>query len=88
MRQIKLTGREVSIVRAIGFTESMLGTEIQDMSRLEAEDMTDTLNGLMAAGFVQCIPFRDQVELAEVPVTSFEVNPAYAHELREAVIRR
>jgi hypothetical protein len=88
MRHIKLTGREASVVRAIGFTEAMLGTEIQDMSRLESEDMTDTLNGLMAAGFVQCIPYRDQIDPAEAPVTSFEVNPAYVHELREAILRR
>jgi len=27
MRQIKLTGREATVVRAIGFTESMLGAE-------------------------------------------------------------
>lgn len=88
MRQIKLTGREASVVRAIGFGESMLGTEVQDLARLEPEDMTDTLNGLMAAGFVQCIPFQDQVDLAEVSVTAFEVNPAYVHELREAIVRR
>ena len=47
MRQIKLTGREATIVRAIGFTESMLGTEIQDHARMESEDLTDTLNGLL-----------------------------------------
>jgi hypothetical protein len=88
MRNIKLTGREASVVRAIGFTESMLGTEIQDNSLLDPEDVTDTLNALMAAGFVQCLPFREQVELAEVPVTSFELNPAYVHELREAITRR
>ena len=88
MRQIKLTGRELTIVRTLGFSDSMMGTEIQDLSKLEPEDMADTLNGLMAAGFVQCIPFQEQVDLAEVPVTAFEVNPAYAHELREAIIRR
>ncbi len=88
MRQIKLTGREASIVRAIGFGESMLGTEVQDLARLEPEDMADTLNALMAAGFVQCIPFQEQIDLAEVPVTAFEVNPAYVHELREAILRR
>ncbi len=50
MRQVKLTGREASVVRAIGFTESMLGAEIQDFVRMESEDVTDTLNSLMAAG--------------------------------------
>ena len=88
MRQIKLTGREANIVRAIGFNESMLGSEIQDLARMEVEDLTDTLNGLVAAGFVQSIPYTEEIQIAEMPVTAFEVNPAYAHELREAIIRR
>src|SRR6266576_3740384 len=50
MRSIKLTGRETTVVRAIGFTESMLGAEIQDFTRMEFEDVTDTLDGLIAAG--------------------------------------
>jgi len=88
MRQIKLTGREATIVRAIGFTESMHGTEIQDHARMESEDLTDILNSLLAAGFVQSIPYAEQIELAEMPVTAFEVNPAYAHEIRLAIARR
>jgi negative regulator of sigma E activity len=87
MRQIKLTGRETTVVRAIGFTESMLGAEIQDFTRMESEDVTDTLNSLMGAGFVESIPYYEQVQLAEMPVTAFEVNPAYAHELRQALSR-
>lgn len=87
MRQIKLTGREANVVRAIGFTEAMLGAEIQDFTRMEIEDVTDTLNGLMAAGFVESIPYADEVQLAEVPVTAFEINPGYVQSLREALRR-
>lgn len=87
MRSIKLTGRESSVVRAIGFTESMLGAEIQDYVKMESEDVTDTINSLMAAGFVESIPYCEQVELAEMPVTAFEINPAYSHQLKEAIIR-
>ena len=57
MRQIRLTGREANVVRAIGFAEPMLGAEIQDFTRMEGEDVTDTLNSLMAAGFVESIPY-------------------------------
>jgi hypothetical protein len=85
MREIKLTGREATVVRAIGFAESMLGAEIQDFTRMELEDVTDTLNGLIAAGFVESIPYFEQIQLAEMPVTAFEVNPAYAHELKQAL---
>jgi hypothetical protein len=88
MRQIKLSGREASVLRAIGFTESMLGAEIQDFTRMEVEDVTDTLNSLIAAGFVESLPYSEEVQLAEMPVTSFEVNPAYVHELRHALVRR
>ena len=75
------------MVRAIGFTESMLGAEIQDFVRMESEDVADTLNGLMAAGLVESIPYAEQVQLAEMPVTAFELNPAYTHELKRALIR-
>ena len=87
MRHIKLTGREVSVVRAIGFTESMMGAEIQDNTHMDIEDVTDTLNALMAAGFVEAIPFCEEVQLAEMPVTAFELNPAYTHDLRRAMQR-
>ena len=88
MRQIKLTGREQTVMRALGFTESMLGTEIQDHARMELEDIADTLNSLISAGFVESIPYSEEVQLADVSVTAFEVNPAYVHELREAMLRR
>jgi hypothetical protein len=88
MRQIKLTGREATILRAIGFSESMLGAEIQDHARMESEDVTDTLNSLISAGFVQSIPYVEQIELADMPVTAFEINPAYAQEMRHAMVRR
>jgi hypothetical protein len=87
MRSIKLTGREATVVRAIGFTESMLGAEIQDFTHMELEDVTDTLNGLMAAGFVESVPYCEEVQLAEMPVTAFELNPAFVHELKHALQR-
>ena len=87
MRSIKLTGREATVVRAIGFTESMLGAEIQDLTHMELEDVTDTLNGLMAAGFVESVPYCEQVQLAEMPVTAFELNPSFVHDLKHAIQR-
>jgi helix-turn-helix protein len=88
MRNIKLTGREISVVRAIGFAEAVSGAEIQDATHMDPEDVTDTLNSLLSAGFAESVPFREEVEMAEMPVTAFEINPAYAHELRAAMIRR
>jgi hypothetical protein len=87
MRSIKLSGREISVVRAIGFTEAALGADIQDTTHMEVEDVTDALNGLIAAGFVESIPYSEEVQLAEMPVTSFELNPAFASGLRQALRR-
>jgi hypothetical protein len=87
MRMIKLTGREASVVRAIGFNESMLGAEIQDFTRMESQDVTDVLNGLIAAGFVESIPYCEEVDLAAMSGTAFETNPAYAHDLKRALVR-
>lgn len=88
MRHIKLSGREATVVRAIGFTEAMMGAELQDTTHMDSEDVTDTLNSLMSAGFVESVPYYDEIQLAEMPVTAFELNPAYANELRQALYRR
>jgi hypothetical protein len=88
MRNIKLSGREATVVRAIGFAEPMMGTEIQDCTHMDVEDVTDTLNSLMSAGFVETVPYYDEVQIAEMPVTAFELNPAYAQELKQALYRR
>ena len=88
MRNIKLTGREISVVRALGFAEAILGAEIQEFTRMEPEDVTDTLNSLISAGFAESIPYYEQVELAQMPVTAFEINPSYALGLKEALLRR
>src|SRR5947207_14072816 len=86
MRQVKLTGREASVVRAIGFTESMLGAEIQDFVRMESDDVTDTVNSLMAAAFVESIPYSEQIQLAAMPLTAIELNRADTHELNPRLI--
>ncbi len=88
MRMIKLSGREASVLRAMGFAESVLGAEIQDNTRMELEDITDTLNALLAAGFVESMPYREEVAMEEIPATSFGVNPAYVQPLKQALIRR
>lgn len=88
MRHIKLTGREATIVRSIGFTEAMMGAELQDQTHMDVEDVTDTLNSLMSAGYVESIPYYEEVQIAEMPVTAFELNPAYVSELKQALYRK
>jgi hypothetical protein len=88
MRNIRLSGREATVLRSIGFAEAMMGAEIQDNAHMDVDDVTDVLNGLMSAGYVESIPFCEEVQIAEMPVTAFEVNPAYIQELRQALYRR
>jgi hypothetical protein len=88
MRHIKLSGREATVVRAIGFTEAMMGAEIHDHTHMEIEDVTDTLNSLMSAGYVESVPYYEEVQIAEMPVTAFELNPGYVQGLKQALLRR
>ena len=62
MRDVKLSGREAAVVRAIGFAESMMGAEILDFTHMELDDVGDTLNGLIAAGLV------DHLHVVQVPI--------------------
>ena len=88
MRNIQLTGREATVLGSIGFTEALLGAEIQDWTHMDVADVTDTLNSLMSAGYVESVPFYEEVQIAEMPVTAFELNPAYVQELKQALYRR
>ena len=57
---------------------AMLGVETRHFYAMEADDVAEVLDGLMAAGYVASIPYCEQIELAEMPVTAFEVSVAYA----------
>ena len=87
MRRIKLSGREQSVLKALGFADGVLGCQLQDHTQMQPEDMTDTLNALLAAGYVESKPYRDQITEAEMSAIEFEVNPGYVHELRTAMLR-
>lgn len=87
MKQIKLSGREATVVRAIGFALPLPGAEIQEITRLSDEDLTDILNGLMVVGYVEPTPYSEQVSIERVRETEFEINSAYAHELKTAIGR-
>jgi hypothetical protein len=87
MRRIKLSGREHSVLKALGFAEARPGADLQERTQMESDDMADTLNALLAAGYVESKPYHEQVTAAEVSAIEFEVNPGYVHELRSAMSR-
>lgn len=86
MRRIKLSGRERAVLRAVGFAEAIPGEQIQDHTQIPPDDLTDVLNGLLTAGFVESRPFREQITAADLGTIEFEVNPSYAHELKDSML--
>jgi DNA-binding MarR family transcriptional regulator len=87
MRRIKLSGRELAVLKALGFTNAMLGSDIMEYTQMHAEDVTDILNALLAAGYAESKPYREQVTRAEMLTIEFEVNPAYVHELKATMTK-
>ena len=87
MRRIKLSGRERAVVKAIGFADAIPGEQIREHTQIQPEDLTDVLTALIAAGYVESQPYREQIMSPELATMEFEVNPSYAHELKIAVQR-
>ncbi len=87
MRRIKLSGRERAVLKAVGFAEGATGSELLEHTQMPPDDLTDVLNALLAAGYIESKPYYEQVTAAQMPTTNFEVNPGYVHELRTAMAR-
>ena len=85
MKNIRLSGREATVVRSLGFGLGMNGTDLVEHARMPDADLVDVLNGLMEVGYVECTPFAEQTTVAALPTTEYEVNSAYAHELKNAL---
>ena len=73
------------MIRSIGFGLGMKGDELLEHARMPEEDLVDVINGLMEVGYVECTPFADQTTVAALPSTEYEINSAYAHELKNAL---
>jgi hypothetical protein len=87
MRRIKLSGRERAVLKALGFAEAIPGGQLLEHTQIQLDDLTDVLNALLAAGYIESKPYREQVISSETASMEFEVNPAYAHELKGSMQR-
>ena len=87
MKQIKLSGREMAVLRSIDYASGSTGTEIQERTQMEMTDIADVLNGLFDVGYVETFPIVAQITGANVEATRFEINPSYALQLKEAMKR-
>ena len=88
MKQIKLSGRERTVLRAIDFSTGTSGEEALEHTRLAPEDLVDVLNGLISVGYAEVAPYAESTSLETFRTSRFDVNPSYALELREAMVRR
>jgi hypothetical protein len=89
MKELKFSGREASVIRAVDFATGTIGAEILVKTRIEALDALDILNGLLDAGYIETSPATiAHVSLKDFYNTIFEVNPAYVHPLRKALAHK
>lgn len=87
MKQIKLSGREQAVLRAIGYTDSQSGEEIREITHIDGEELADILNGLCDAGYAEVFPYAERVTYLSYAASRFEVNPSYVQELKIALRR-
>ncbi len=85
MRRIKLSGREISLIRVLGFGIGASGEELLETTNYAPAELVDMLNGMMNAGFIVTQPFLLDLEEEQLRGTQFEINAAYAHELKKAM---
>ncbi len=85
MKQIRLSGREVAVIRSLGFGLAVSGTELLENTRIAIDDLSDVLSGLMEVGYVESTPFAERTSPEALPTTEYEVNSAYTHELKAAL---
>ena len=88
MKQIKLSGREMAVLRAIDYTVGSTGQEIQERTNIEGADVADILNGLCDVGYVEIYPDAKIVTFEIYAASRFEVNPSYWQQLKDAMRRR
>ena len=88
MKQIKLTGRERSVLRMLDFSTGNSGEELLESTRLEADDLVSVLSGLMNPGYLEMTPYAEEAAIDTFRRARFDVNPSYAQEIRAAMAER
>lgn len=84
--EIQLDGSEISIIKAIGLSGGAVDgrTLLDKLPELVPAELCDTLQGLIAMGYVDCdrssLHSKDELEKANL-----HVNSGYARDLKEAM---
>ncbi len=87
MREIKLSGRERVVIRAIGFAVGVTGQELLEATRIEPDQLVDILNAMLSSGLVESVPYAETTSLETYLTTHFETNPSFSNELKHAIGR-
>lgn len=93
MRALRLTSRERAVMRGIDETSGTLGSELLEHVHLEDTDLLDVLHGMVNAGLLETFapgsefPLVHDVPMEHFRTTRFELNPAFAQEIRQAMRR-
>ena len=87
MKQLKLSGRELAVLRAIDYAIGSTGTELRDKTAIDGADIAEILNALCDVGYVECFPPVEPVTFLNYAETRFEINPSYAAQLKVAMRR-
>jgi hypothetical protein len=89
MREMNFSGREACVLRAIDMALGTIGADIVLRTRMEPQEALDILNGMLDMGFVEISNGQQHhVTRWAFNTTMFEVNPAFVHDLKKALIRR
>ena len=87
MKSIKLSGREMAVLRSIDYANGSTGNELRERTALDGGDLADILNALCEIGYVEVIPMVEPVTFLNYEESRFEINPSYALQLKEAMRR-
>jgi DNA-binding IclR family transcriptional regulator len=93
MRQLKLVGRELSVVRAIEHQGSV-GQYLHERTGIDVPDLHDILAAMIELGYVEAylpghnLPTMEPVPVEQVLASRFEINPSYYLEIKKMLLRR
>jgi hypothetical protein len=87
MKQIKLSGREMAVLRAIDYATGNTGNEIRERTAIDGSEVADTLNAMLEVGYVEAFPPVEPITFLNYAETRFEINPSYAQQLKETMRR-
>lgn len=86
-KSIKLSGREAGVLRSIGFGLGVTGEELAERIQMAPEDLVDVLNTLIDAGYAETASMKEHTTLEDFNAETFEINPSYASDLKDAMRR-